>query len=349
MFNTSNGKPVEGREISSSSVPDQDFAVTRASLVLDEAMTQNPPLCLNFSHIFIALILVIVVFFTIFGNILIVLSVLVYKRMRTFTNILLVSLASADLLVGILVTPIALVDLLHGHQWIFGRLLCKMWTTLDVLLCTASILNLCVISLDRYFAITSPLKYTRTRRPKLAVYLLTAVWLTSMVICSPPWFVSAWKHFENVPLNSTEPVVCMYTSSLSYRIYSAMGSFYIPLIIMLFVYYKIFRVASSRENALNASKSPAARSSSAMRMWRRGHTSKGYSSALSTSNTTRVLEARTAQNPAILRMHVADRSNLHRRCTTDSFGAMSIPQDGIQHEAVSDITGNNIRRYCCVR
>ncbi|KAK6061925.1 hypothetical protein COOONC_00402 [Cooperia oncophora] len=100
---------------------------------------------------------------TVFGNVLVVLSVVVYKRMRTFTNILLTSLATADLLVGFVVMPMSLLDLLHNHQWPLGKFLCGLWATSDVLLCTASILNLCVISLDRYMAITSPLKYPRTR------------------------------------------------------------------------------------------------------------------------------------------------------------------------------------------
>ena len=57
---------------------------------------------------------------TIFGNILVVLSVVVYKRMRTFTNILLTSLATADLLVGLIVMPMSLLDLLHNHRWPLG-------------------------------------------------------------------------------------------------------------------------------------------------------------------------------------------------------------------------------------
>ncbi|VDM55681.1 unnamed protein product [Angiostrongylus costaricensis] len=107
---------------------------------------------------------------TVLGNVLVVLSVVVYKRMRTFTNILLTSLASADLLVGLVVMPMSLLDLLYNHRWPLGKFLCGVWATSDVLLCTASILNLCVISLDRYMAITSPLKYPRTR---LLAYSLT--------------------------------------------------------------------------------------------------------------------------------------------------------------------------------
>jgi hypothetical protein len=66
-------------------------------------------------------------------------------------------------MVGVLVMPLSLLDLLHEHRWPFSEFMCGIWATADVLLCTASILNLCVISLDRYMAITSPLKYPRTR------------------------------------------------------------------------------------------------------------------------------------------------------------------------------------------
>ncbi|VDM74964.1 unnamed protein product [Strongylus vulgaris] len=59
---------------------------------------------------------VMMILLTVFGNILVVLSVVVYKRMRTFTNILLTSLATA------------------------GKFLCGLWATSDVLLCTATIL-----------------------------------------------------------------------------------------------------------------------------------------------------------------------------------------------------------------
>jgi hypothetical protein len=84
--------------------------------------------------------------------------------MRTFTNFLLTSLATADLLVGLLIMPLALLDLLHSHSWplvmllfnyyknpfiVKGIVVCRIWATFDILLCTASILNLCIISLDR--------------------------------------------------------------------------------------------------------------------------------------------------------------------------------------------------------
>ncbi|KAE9412753.1 hypothetical protein Angca_002899 [Angiostrongylus cantonensis] len=213
-------------------------------------------LCLGLQDVFIALLLVMMILITVLGNVLVVLSVVVYKRMRTFTNILLTSLASADLLVGLVVMPMSLLDLLYNHRWPLGKFLCGVWATSDVLLCTASILNLCIISLDRYMAITSPLKYPRTRSRKMAAGLLSSVWVLSLIVCSPPWFVPGWGLFTNNQEDSTgnstnfvrddESFICGYSSSVAYRIYSALGSFYIPLLVMLSVYFKIFRVASDR-------------------------------------------------------------------------------------------------------
>ncbi|GMR61621.1 hypothetical protein PMAYCL1PPCAC_31816, partial [Pristionchus mayeri] len=230
--------------------PTQTPSSITSSAAPDEPASHVTPLCLNISDVFVALFLVLLILLTIFGNILVVLSVFMYKRMRTFTNILLTSLATADLLVGLIVMPISLLDLLHEHNWPFsGRWLCSAWATLDVLLCTASILNLCVISLDRYFAITSPLKYPRTRSRKMAAGLLSAVWLLSFIVCSPPLFVDSWGHAPHDP----KIIQCSYSTSMGYRMYSAAGSFYIPLLVMIMVYFKIYRVASEREALMRQS------------------------------------------------------------------------------------------------
>ncbi|KAI1725820.1 7 transmembrane receptor (rhodopsin family) domain-containing protein [Ditylenchus destructor] len=230
--------------------PMPDIRITSDNLLLGTG-GGVPPLCLGIQDIFIALFLIVLILMTVLGNVLVVLSVFLYKRMRTFTNFLLTSLATADLLVGLLIMPLSLIDLLHDHNWPFGPLLCSIWATSDVLLCTASILNLCIISLDRYMAITSPLKYPRTRSKLMACALLSLVWGISMIVCSPPWFIPEWNIFYNTPQQQWEiskaQFVCAYSPSVPYRIYSALVSFYIPLIVMLFVYFKIFRVASERE------------------------------------------------------------------------------------------------------
>lgn len=70
--------------------------------------------------------------------------------------------------------------------WIFGELWCQIWLALDVWMCTASILNLCAISLDRYVAVTRPVTYPSIMSTKRAKLLVLGVWVLSFVICLPP-------------------------------------------------------------------------------------------------------------------------------------------------------------------
>ena len=72
------------------------------------------------------------------------------------------------------------------RYWPFGSLWCRIWLAVDVWLCTASIFNLCAISLDRYIAISRPVKYPTVMSPRRARLLIICVWILSFIICFPP-------------------------------------------------------------------------------------------------------------------------------------------------------------------
>ena len=176
------------------------------------------------------------------GNVLVILAVLTNRKLRRVTYFFVVSLAVADLLVSILVMPLSIVMEVSG-KWFFGYIACLTWTSMDVMLCTASILNLCCISLDRYFAITRPLEYSTKRTKKLAYMMIGVTWLASVAITCPPLF--GWQEESRW----SDPYSCDLSSSPGYVIYSACGSFYLPLLVMTFVYLRIFSVTrrSNRE------------------------------------------------------------------------------------------------------
>ncbi|EEB13393.1 class A rhodopsin-like G-protein coupled receptor GPRnna1, putative [Pediculus humanus corporis] len=186
------------------------------------------------------ILLVALTIFMILGNIFVILSVLLYQPLRTVQNFFIISLAMSDLMVAILVLPINLVYFLLG-KWLFGIVICKMWLTMDVLLCTASILNLCAIALDRYWAITDPINYALKRTMRRVLFMISGVWLISALISSPP--LLGWNDW---PDNFHDKTPCQLTEKHGYVIYSSLGSFYVPLFIMGSVYIEIFIATRKR-------------------------------------------------------------------------------------------------------
>jgi len=94
-------------------------------------------------------ILTLLTLSTICGNLLVVISVCFVKKLRQPSNYLIVSLAMADLSVALAVMPFVSITDLIGGQWIFGQFFCNVFIAMDVMCCTASIMSLCVISIDR--------------------------------------------------------------------------------------------------------------------------------------------------------------------------------------------------------
>ncbi|XP_014678717.1 PREDICTED: 5-hydroxytryptamine receptor 1D-like [Priapulus caudatus] len=198
---------------------------------------------LSTSDALIVAVLSLIIVSAVVGNVLVIVAVGVNKRLRTVTNCFVVSLAFADLLVSTTVAPFAIAAEVTS-QWTFGRVVCDIYTSLDVLLCTASILNLCCISVDRYMAVTRPLTYAASRTTSLALLMVAAAWVMSAVITLPP--VIGWRDAAY----GRDETRCYIPSAPGYVVYSACGSFYIPMLIMLYVYMRIFKVARERERKL---------------------------------------------------------------------------------------------------
>ncbi|XP_069968101.1 tyramine/octopamine receptor-like [Bactrocera oleae] len=180
------------------------------------------------------IVLSIIIVLTVIGNVLVILSVFTYKPLRIVQNFFIVSLAVADLTVALLVLPFNVAYSILG-RWEFGIHVCKMWLTCDVLCCTSSILNLCAIALDRYWAITDPINYAQKRTVGRVLLLIAGVWILSLVISSPP--LVGWNDW---PDEFTSATSCELTSNRGYVIYSSLGSFFIPLAVMTIVYIEIY-------------------------------------------------------------------------------------------------------------
>ncbi|XP_076172669.1 dopamine D2-like receptor isoform X4 [Ptiloglossa arizonensis] len=194
-----------------------------------------------------ALILVIVPCLTLFGNVLVILAVVRERALQTVTNYFIVSLAVADLLVAVLVMPFAVYVLVNG-SWSLPGFVCDFYIAMDVTCSTSSIFNLVAISIDRYIAVTQPIKYAKHKNNRRVWLTILLVWVISAAIGSP-----IVLGLNNTP--DRVPDQCLFYNA-DFIIYSSLSSFYIPCIIMVFLYYNIFKALRNRARKARANRKP---------------------------------------------------------------------------------------------
>lgn len=175
------------------------------------------------------------------------------RSLRTISNYLIGNLALSDFLLAVTILPFSALNEVLGY-WIVGSILCNFWLTADVLYCTASIWNLAFIGLDRFTATLYPVWYREKRNTKQAAIYITTVWLLSISISVPA--LLGWQNISaNYKYQSDKNVyTCELFDTQSYVLYSASGSFFIPFLITVFLYIRIFMVLRKRMKKMKAAR-----------------------------------------------------------------------------------------------
>ncbi|KFQ22174.1 D(1C) dopamine receptor, partial [Mesitornis unicolor] len=195
-----------------------------------------------------ATLLLLLVLSTLLGNTLVCVAVVRFRHLRSkVTNFFVISLAVSDLFVAVLVMPWKAASEVMGF-WPFGAF-CDVWVAFDIMCSTASILNLCIISVDRYWAISNPFRYQRKMTQRMALVMIAGAWLLSLLISFIP--VQLRWHKDHELFSQQEPGLnitrdeesCDSSLNRTYAISSSLISFYIPVAIMIGTYTRIFCVA----------------------------------------------------------------------------------------------------------
>ncbi|CAL8344012.1 unnamed protein product [Arctogadus glacialis] len=188
---------------------------------------------------------------TLLGNLFVVMAIAHFKQLHTPPNYLTLSLAVTDLLLAVMVMFPGMI-LSIETCWYFGEMFCKIHKSSSVLLCTAFILNLSFISIDRYYAVCRPMLYPREITVHTAVIMILVTWCVSAVVGFGMVFLELnILGIEEFYYNyvACEGGCVLLQSGVSSTV-SSIISFYIPGVIMLGIYLKIYMVAQRQVRSM---------------------------------------------------------------------------------------------------
>uniref|UniRef100_H3ANW3 Muscarinic acetylcholine receptor n=1 Tax=Latimeria chalumnae TaxID=7897 RepID=H3ANW3_LATCH len=186
---------------------------------------------------------------TIIGNLLVIFSFKVNSDLKTISNYFLLSLAFADLIIGVmsmnLYTTYIIMD-----RWAMGTLACDLWLALDYVASNASVMNLLIISFDRYFSVTRPLSYRAKRTPKRAAIMIGLAWSISFILWAPA--ILFWQYIVGERTVKDGKCSIQFLSEPIITFGTAIAAFYLPVTIMTILYWRIYRETENRTKELAA-------------------------------------------------------------------------------------------------
>uniref|UniRef100_A0A667WMC9 G-protein coupled receptors family 1 profile domain-containing protein n=2 Tax=Myripristis murdjan TaxID=586833 RepID=A0A667WMC9_9TELE len=184
--------------------------------------------------------------FTVALNLLVIISISHYRQLHTPTNLLLLSLAVSDFLVGLLVMPVEILPI--GACWLLGDVMCAVKYVVTLTISSASIGNMVLISVDRYVAICDPLCYptkVTLRRVKLSVCLC---WICSVFYSC----IALIDSFRQPGRHNSCHGECVVFLSYAMGTVDFVVAFIGPITVIIVLYMRVFVVAVSQARAMRS-------------------------------------------------------------------------------------------------
>ncbi|KAF3691469.1 Ryanodine receptor 2 [Channa argus] len=180
---------------------------------------------------------------TVVGNILVLVSFKINKALKTVNNYYLLSLALADLTIGTLSMNLYTTYIIM-NQWALGPVVCDLWLAIDYVASNASVMNLLVISFDRYFSVTRPLTYRAKRTTKRAMTMIGLAWSISFILWAPA--ILFWQYIVGERTVKANECYIQFLSEPIITFCTAIAAFYLPVTIMAFLFWKIYQETEKR-------------------------------------------------------------------------------------------------------
>ncbi|XP_066506302.1 trace amine-associated receptor 6-like [Hoplias malabaricus] len=199
------------------------------------------------AYIFLFILLSCISVFTVFLNLLVIISISHFKQLHTPTNLLILSLAVADFFVGLFLMPVKIMELFDSC-WYFGKVGCYIFPIINGLSLSASVCSLIFIAVDRYIAVSDPLLYcTRISVCKMSVLIILG-WTFSL------FYNVMYLYFNDHFLQSRVRCYgeCVFFVKYSWVIIDLVTVFATPFSIIIILYSIIFKIAIRQARAVRA-------------------------------------------------------------------------------------------------
>uniref|UniRef100_A0A8C3VKF7 Trace amine associated receptor 8 n=1 Tax=Catagonus wagneri TaxID=51154 RepID=A0A8C3VKF7_9CETA len=181
----------------------------------------------------------------VFGNFLVMTSVLHFKQLHSPANFLIASLACADFLVGVTVMPFSMVRSVESC-WYFGASFCALHSCCDAAFCYSSLFHLCFISIDRYIAVTDPLVYPTKFTVSVSGICISISWVLPVVYSGAVFYTGASDDGMEELVSALNCIGgCQIVVNQDWVLIDFL-LFFLPTLVMIILYSKIFIVAKQQ-------------------------------------------------------------------------------------------------------
>nr|XP_055063194.1 trace amine-associated receptor 13c-like [Misgurnus anguillicaudatus] len=199
----------------------------------------------NIMYVFISLLSL----WTVFMNLLVIISIHHFKKLHTPTNMLILSLAVADLLIGLIVMPLEAIRFTETC-WYFGNTICRLFILILILVLNTSLSNLVLIALDRFIAVIYPLLYTQKITMTKSLVGIFLSWFCSSAYMSA--IVVSNGCFDPASPCDMCYGECTFIINFGWRLIDLFAYFLFPCITIITLYMKIFYVVHQQVKIINS-------------------------------------------------------------------------------------------------
>ncbi|XP_043988395.1 trace amine-associated receptor 3-like [Gambusia affinis] len=179
-------------------------------------------------------------------NLLVIISVSHFRKLHTPTNILLLSLAVSDFLVGLLLMPGEIMR--RTACWFFGDLMCSLYNYVSYIVTSASVGDMVLISADRYVAICDPLHYSSTVTERKVKVCVCLCWLSSVLYSS----VIVKSDLTQPGQHNSCYGECVIVVDYVLGTFDLVVTFIAPVTVVVVLYMRVFVVAVSQARAMRS-------------------------------------------------------------------------------------------------